>query len=67
MSLERLIAQEGGVYPDHGGRDRYRSKDRVYWCGARGLLHNIEDTDGRVQRRDGLTLALWWLGVVCHG
>ena len=67
MSLGRLIAKEKGAHPNHGEKGDDRAKDRVYRCGTRGVLCEVQDIDGGIQDGDNIALALPSLGVVCHG
>ena len=55
-----------GVYPDHGEQECYGAEDGVYWCGARGFLHDVQAIDGHIQCGDSFA-ALLSLGLVCHG
>ena len=56
-----------GAHSDHGEKCGNRAKDRVYWCGTRGVLGEVQDIDGGIQGGDNLAQALPSLGAVCHG
>ena len=64
--LKYLIASGKGAHPDHGEKESDGAEDGVYWCGARGLLGDVQAIDGHVQCGDSLAalLSLWF---VCHG
>ena len=67
MSPEHLIAKRKGAHPDHGEKDGDGAEDGVYWCGARGLLRDVEAIDGHIQGGDNPAPTLLSLGFVCHG
>jgi hypothetical protein len=67
VNLKELIVKGKGAHPNHSEGDGHGSKDRVYWCGARGLLRDVQAVDGHIQCGDNTAPTLLPLGFVCHG